>query len=627
MCVSLVLAGGARAAILTVTSAGNTVADDGEMTLLEALTNLQDGDEVRFAIPGDGPHYLKTPEGGYPFITAHNVTINGYSQPGAAANSNPILAPNNAKLRIVLDSREGAGGINLASVAGFSASENAILAVVGARNFKVKGLAFLSHFTPANPDEPAIHCAALAQDATGGQISGCWFGLDPNGQDVSGGRSAVTSFVGDAGANASGLVLGTNGDGQDDLAEFNLFVGFGVAINLQTPNVKVSGNFINVLPDGKTFFDPLSDPRYADVGDMEAIENGLANNMVIGTDGDGRSDANERNIIGTVLHSSVVEFWASATNITFAGNYVGVGIDGQTTVANAASLLALRRLSDIQIGSDFDGVSDELEANRIYGLGGEFIHFHRNNGEAGGTVAARVSLRGNSLVNNLAPIPLDTNTDPNLDFNIVLLYSSVLLNSRTDFRPVLSTAESTATRLVGRIPLAKTAEFPVATVDLYLADPDGLTSGLAAGNPDGWVQGKSYLASFVEGAAADLDSEPGKFAFDLTALQLSGDATLVITANYSRDPAGTHHGRTVTSIFSNPVVVSTGPQIPLTIGSIVRNGSTVTINWSGGKPPFQLQKRASLTGGDWQDVGAPTSSTSASDVLSGDSAFYRVRGQ
>ena len=78
-----------------------------------------------------------------------------------------------------------------------------------------------------NPGDPEIYCIALINDATNARISGCWFGLDPNGTTVAGGRSAVAAFKDKSGASASGLIFGTDGDGQNDPAEFNISIGMG----------------------------------------------------------------------------------------------------------------------------------------------------------------------------------------------------------------------------------------------------------------------------------------------------------------------------------------------------------------------------------------------------------------
>src|SRR5262249_39136643 len=99
-----------HAAIITVNSTNNAVVA-GQTNLTQAIQLLQDGDTINFNMPGTSGqvHYLATPNGGYPIITNNNVTIDGYSQPGASPNTNSIHAPNNARLRVCLDSRNGYG--------------------------------------------------------------------------------------------------------------------------------------------------------------------------------------------------------------------------------------------------------------------------------------------------------------------------------------------------------------------------------------------------------------------------------------------------------------------------------------------------------------------------------------
>jgi len=96
-----------QAAVITVTTTDNVSPLPGQTSLKQALANLHDGDTIKFNLSGTGPFYIQTPTDGYPLITNNDLTIDGYSQPGSALNTNPILAPNNAQLKIVLDSRNG----------------------------------------------------------------------------------------------------------------------------------------------------------------------------------------------------------------------------------------------------------------------------------------------------------------------------------------------------------------------------------------------------------------------------------------------------------------------------------------------------------------------------------------
>src|SRR6266436_4387993 len=102
----------APAAVITV---NNKNFHAGITNLVTAISLLHDGDTIAFNIPNTTTtnHYLATPNTGsqigYPVITNHNITIDGYTQPGSSPNTNTILASNNAQIRIVLDSRSGAG--------------------------------------------------------------------------------------------------------------------------------------------------------------------------------------------------------------------------------------------------------------------------------------------------------------------------------------------------------------------------------------------------------------------------------------------------------------------------------------------------------------------------------------
>jgi hypothetical protein len=73
-------------------------------------------------------------------------------------------------------------------------------------------------------------------------------------------------------------------------------------------------------------------------------------------------------------------------------------------------------------------------------------------------------------------------------------------------------------------------------------------------------------------------------------------------------------------------------QVPsdLKIQSITQNPFTYTVRWSGGVPPYQVQVRASLTTGAWENYRLPTNEQSIEiDVfdIDGPNAFFRVIGQ
>ena len=88
------------AATLTVTNTN----DSGTGSLREAIliANANAGtDLIAFNIPGAGPHSIQ-PLSGLPIVT-DSLAIDGYTQPGAIANTNPPGLGNNALLKIELD--------------------------------------------------------------------------------------------------------------------------------------------------------------------------------------------------------------------------------------------------------------------------------------------------------------------------------------------------------------------------------------------------------------------------------------------------------------------------------------------------------------------------------------------
>lgn len=71
------------------------------------------------------------------------------------------------------------------------------------------------------------------------------------------------------------------------------------------------------------------------------------------------------------------------------------------------------------------------------------------------------------------------------------------------------------------------------------------------------------------------------------------------------------------AVYSAPI-----PGVQITGISVA--GSVVTITWEGGVGPFQLQRRPSLTTGQWEDVDAPTASREATDTVSSEQMFYQI---
>ena len=382
---------------------GSTITVDhtaatGPGSFTAAINALNDGDTIQFNIPGTGVHYIQTPTNGYPLITKNNITIDGYSQPGAQPNSNPIHGPNNAVIKIALTSANGNGLSMEAAIEaytgvvnhnlGFGYNELALLGFFRGSNATVKGLAFISapQVTGSGYTGP-MKAISFCPDAVGQcanwHVSGCWFGVDPatrqwammpDGVTVATPAIAIAAYGSKQpdGSNPTYPAPGTIGvatNSSNPRAEFNVFIT-GYGFDATGLNYRISGNFWNVLPDGMTNFDPSKANGGSQRGDGYIEVGGVGDNLTIGTDGDGVNDADEGNLFGGVASrdwSNLYLWSAHATNVVMAGNWYGLAVDGVTRFTNSSVIIhGLPATAQVQFGSDFDGVSDALEGNVVY---------------------------------------------------------------------------------------------------------------------------------------------------------------------------------------------------------------------------------------------------------------------
>jgi hypothetical protein len=87
-----------------------------------------------------------------------------------------------------------------------------------------------------------------------------------------------------------------------------------------------------------------------------------AQGVWIGTDGDGVDDAGERNVFGG--WGLNVNVNANSENV-IAGNYFGLAADGVTLLECNRGVYMRQSSYGNRVGTDFDGVSDELERNVV----------------------------------------------------------------------------------------------------------------------------------------------------------------------------------------------------------------------------------------------------------------------
>lgn len=90
---------------------------------------------------------------------------------------------------------------------------------------------------------------------------------------------------------------------------------------------------------------------------------GGGGNLIIGTNGDGVDDVAERNVFAAGSRGVNVNGGDSAYPNWIAGNYFGVGADGTTAMDLATGVYLRQSTAQSRIGSNFDGISDDLEKN------------------------------------------------------------------------------------------------------------------------------------------------------------------------------------------------------------------------------------------------------------------------
>ncbi len=261
--------------------------DSGAGSLRQAITNANNqagADTIEFLISGAGVHTI-TPLSVLPTIT-EAVTIDGYSQPGASANT--LTLGDNAVILIELNG-------NGAAFAGL---------IITGGNTTVRGLA-INRF---NGNGPANGITITTNG--GNHIEGCFIGLNPAGTtDLS--NSRIGLDVESAGNTIGGTAA----------AARNLIVSAELAIWLPPDNAGgniIQGNYIGTDKTGNV-----------GLGTTSFVEIKTPNNTFGGT------ASGARNVLGanTGLRLNGANSLDASGN-TVQGNYIGVKADGTGVLSN-----------------------------------------------------------------------------------------------------------------------------------------------------------------------------------------------------------------------------------------------------------------------------------------------------
>ena len=275
------------------------------------------GDTIEFDIAGAGPHTI-TPTSALPDIT-QSVIIDGYTETGASANTNPAPQALNGTLMIEIDLSSAGAPISITgsdvTVRGLvvnGAVGNALQAFSGGINARFEG----------NYIGTSVN--GLAADANGShgimsQVSGPVVGgTDPEDRNlISGNTARGVQFQTDAADNGviQGNLIGTNATG-------NAAIGNG------TGGILVTG------------------------GDNTQI---------------GGTTSGAQNVVSGNSSSGIALIEGSITN-TVQGNYIGIGNDGSTDLGNSADGLVVQNNSGNTIGGNTSAARNIVSGNGSAGI-------------------------------------------------------------------------------------------------------------------------------------------------------------------------------------------------------------------------------------------------------------------
>ena len=192
--------------------------------------------------------------------------------------------------------------------------------------------------------------------STNNTIQGNHIGTDHTGTlDRGNGDNGILLATG-----GDGNLVGTDGDGMADEFEGNLIsgnTGVGITIQSATDN-QIAGNQIGTDRTGS----------FAIANSMGVLIEQGANGNLIGTDGDGNSDAEERNLISGNSQRGIRIVGSGSDNNIVAGNYIGTTADGRGALGNGSDGVHIDNATNNRIGGNAEGAGNLISGNGFVGV-------------------------------------------------------------------------------------------------------------------------------------------------------------------------------------------------------------------------------------------------------------------
>jgi len=637
----------------------------GAGSLAQAITDANNNagaDDIQFNIPGAGPFTINQ-TGALPVIGAGGLTINGFTQPGAAqgpidtrtilininaagtgSNALTIDADNVTIAGLAIYSAPGygirvnpngvdnvhiwgnyigtnstglatglgniAGGIDVNNGSSFTPSNNIVVGINDdGSNDANEGNLISSSASPTTNNGDGV----LFWRCTNSIIAGNIIGLDKNGTGTGFGNSRDGVIIT---VSSTGNTIGTNGNGTNDALEKNIIcsnAGRGILIGASSNGNVIAGNAIGI--------DGTNGPAGNGTQGIEILN---SSNNRIGTDGTGPTGL-EGNAISDngqagirINSASFFGFEASSDGNIIAGNFIGIFGNGGNGIELMASF-APYTVSNNIIGSNRDGTGDVDEGNTIINntLNGIFV----------ATPGAGTAITGNKFSGN----PIYDNGLLGIDLQGGTEVSGVTANDNGDAdagaNDLLNAPVITSIRIDGSDLVLDGFTRPNSIVEFYIPDAAPTPNPLPGAFTKSFGQGETYVVRAREGATfngiTDDDATTGsytgadegvggaathtenKFSFriPLASLPVTVTAGTRLTAIASLNPFGAGS----TSEFGGVSVAANLPVHFTSFNGRVKDGQSF-LTWTTAEEQnnsyFEVQK--STNGSNYTSIGKVT---------------------
>ena len=355
----------ASGAVFTVTNTNDSGAGSLRQAILDANAQPNvagDPDRINFNIPGGGVHTIE-PTTFLPNVT-DPLVIDGLTQPGAVANSNPVGEGLDAGLKIEISGNKiplefAFGSIGIA----FDAPNSSLRGVVVNR-FQVN--------------------VFVRAGGGGSRVQGCYISTDPAGFSVpQKSLSTNISFIGVYVQRASNVLIGGTSAAMRNL---------------------VSGNKNNVVIDGREgvatgnlLHGNLIGLRAGGVADVLAVpdETGV---IIVSGEGNtvGGTTAGTRNVIsgngGAGGNTDAGVVLSAGANNRIEGNFIGTDVTGAFAVGNERGVFAFGELHTI--GGSGAGAGNLISGNTLHGV--------QIGGDSANQLASNIGVAGNLIGTQLS---------------------------------------------------------------------------------------------------------------------------------------------------------------------------------------------------------------------------------